>query len=179
VRYLFHGYLVDAARLTVKDKEGVSYDFNVDGAFYITTTIGREYYVPGDYKVETLDGSVRVREKDAFEPFAEEVEKNEASTADRSGGADRPDSGDGVSGSGGGDARDDHEGVRVDHGQAPSVGETDDTRGDGPAQRRHGHSVRDAGTANAGDRKARQNHASHTVRGKTRRRVDREPAEGV
>ena len=104
MKYLFHGYMVDAKRLTVKDKEGVDWDSDtgsIDGAFWIRTTIGKENFVPGNFLVSTLDGaSVRVRTAEEFLPFAilqEEVKSEPVQeVAATSGGTDGAGVGGGV-----------------------------------------------------------------------------------
>ena len=94
MKYRWHGNLVEARKLTVKDKEGVDYSHDTgspDGLFYISTTIGKEIFAPGDYLVSTPDGEiVRVRKKEDFEPFAQEVidvlAKEESGTVEPSSG---------------------------------------------------------------------------------------------
>ena len=47
--YRFHGNMIDAKSLTFKDREGVDFsNGRDDGDPYITTSVGAEFYVPGD-----------------------------------------------------------------------------------------------------------------------------------
>ena len=171
VKYLYHGYMVEAKKLTYQDKEGVDWDADtgsVDGAFYIRTTVGKENFVPGDYLVSTLDGaSVRVRTKEQFEPFAKEVEGVPEKTGGIDGGGVGIDV-HGQSGPGRGDAV-----VRMDHGKVEVVGKTDDARRRSAAQRRDGNTRRDESKSLAEPQRSRKAHALNRIRA-ARRRNNRE-----
>jgi hypothetical protein len=176
VKYLFHGYLVDAKRLTVKDKEGVDWDSDtgsIDGAFWIRTTIGKENFVPGNFLVSTLDGaSVRVRTAEEFLPFAilqeETIEKPTSSETAPT--EHRSSDGSGVFREG--NAGNVHGGVRVADAKAEAVGDVKNSRRRSAAQRRSGNLRRDEGAARSKLKAARKAHARYRNGSTGRRGVD-------
>jgi len=163
VRYLFHGYMVEAKKLTVRDKEGVDWDCDtgsIDGAFYIRTTVGRENFVPGDYLVSTLDGaSVRIRPAKDFLPFAQEVLSEPVQEAGRINGT-----GVGVNVSGQGISGDSDAGVRVPDGKAETLGEAGKLRRRRTAQRSDGNTRRDARSSVSRAKESRKANIRHRIR---------------
>ena len=72
---LFHGNKMKFRRLKFTDREGISFSENQDGLPYIVTTVGREFFEPGDALVCTEDMEVqRIYKAKDFDPFFKEVE---------------------------------------------------------------------------------------------------------
>jgi hypothetical protein len=73
-KYTYHGYMVVARELNVGDKDGTDFESNENGDLFVITSIGKEYFVPGDYLVTTDDREsvTRLRQKVEFEAFAKE-----------------------------------------------------------------------------------------------------------
>ena len=138
--YRFHSTLWMVRQITFKDNDGVSYSDNPEGLPYIMTTLGKEFFEPGDYLLKTPDGDiVRLFRKKDFEPYAKEVtiESETTGTDDgRTVGGDVH--GEGNAGDGGGD-------VRLPAGKVEVVGRVEDGRRRRAAQRRAGNHERDAG----------------------------------
>ena len=147
---LFHGNRMMYSRLVFADKDGVDWSNDTgspDGLPYKLTTVGREYFSPGDVFVSTLDNEVqRVYKKDDFDPFFKEVESAESIQEDTAGGGADDDRGD----AGGNvhrprNPRDGDGGVRVAHVEADAVGAAENARGRRAAQRRAGSHKHNAG----------------------------------
>ena len=144
--YEYRGMKRLAKRLVFLDREGVDFSHNTgspDGLPYVTTTVGREFFQPGDYLVSTEDGAVvRVYKKADFEPFAKEVAVAQPIQKD----APRGDNGAGDCGdvSRESEPRDGGGSVRVADGKAQVLAKTGDARRRGAAQRRAGDRKRNA-----------------------------------
>lgn len=157
--YLYRGMERLAKRLVFADREGVSHHDNPDGIPYVTTTVGQEFFSPGDFLVSTIDGAVvRVYKAADFEPFAKEV----VSEPVQEKGAGRDDGGDA-----GGDVHrksqpGDGAGVlRVADGKAEAVGKVGLGRKRRAAQRLAGHHGDDEGVPFDKSKGSRKTHPRH------------------
>jgi hypothetical protein len=163
-KYLYRGTMERLAKkLVFADREGVSHSYNPDGAPYVTTTIGQEFFEPGDYLVSTLDGAVvRVYKAADFEPFAKEVDVAEPVQQEDA----RPD--DGRNGSGdihGSSKPGDGDGsVRVADGKAEAMGKTGLGRKRRAAQRLVGNHGGDEGEPFDKSEGSRKTHPRHRAR---------------
>ena len=141
---LFHGNRMMAHRLVFTDREGISYSDNQDGIPYVTTTVGREYFEPGDWLAKTMDGAVeRVYKAKDFDPHMKEVEVAGTVEEDAGAGDDGEDGGGDIHRTG--EPRHGDGSVRVDDDAPETLGKTPDARRRGAAQRRAGDHRRNAG----------------------------------
>ena len=133
-------------KLVFMDKDGVDFSHDTsssDGIPYKMTTVGREYFVPGDVFVSTLDNEVqRVYKQEDFDPFFKEVKEVKSAEPIQEGIAggspdyDRGNAGSHVHGTG--NTGDGNGGVRVADDEDDVMGATKDPRGRRAAQRRSG-----------------------------------------
>ena len=173
---LFHGNKMLYSRLVFADKDGVDWSNDTgspDGLPYKLTTVGREYFAPGDVFVSTLDSEVqRVYKKAEFDPFFKEVEEVESAESIQEGIAG--DGADDHRGDVGGDVhrprnpRDGDGGVRVADDENEVVGAAENGRGRRAAQRRVGRSKHDASKSKSKSQrlvKAKSRNSSRKPRG--------------
>ena len=163
---LFHGNKMKFRRLKFTDREGISFSENLDGLPYIVTTVGREFFEPGDALVCTEDMEVqRIYKAKDFDPFFKEVEIADAipEKVEHDGGP----TGSGVQRETGAAGGDESGSVRVADDEVEVVGTTKNTGGRSSSQRRPRHSKGNASKPQSRTKASRKNHIQHRVR-KTR-----------
>jgi hypothetical protein len=160
------------------DKDGVDWSNDTgspDGLPYKLTTVGREYFAPGDVFVSTLDNEVqRVYKRADFDPFFKEVEEVESAESIQEGIAgDGADDGNGT-GYGSSvhresDSTDGTRSIRVSDAETETMGRAKVPRGHKSAQHGNSDHQRNESRSNSKLKESRKTRVRHISR-KTGRR---------